>query len=291
MTRNGGSSALSRWVQWRVWVQASFLLLWLDPLALRLHTVCGPVFHCYSCPLAAVACPIGVLANFSALHVVPFLAIGTLLVIGGLLGSLICGWVCPFGFLQDMVGRIPVRKFELPAWTAYGRYAVLAGLVVLVPFLWGESHALFFCRVCPAGALEGAVPNVIRQAVAHQPITWPSTTKWIILGAFLTAMLFFWRPWCTMLCPLGAVYSLCNHVSAFYLKVHTDRCTGCKLCHSACNHGLRPNERANDPRCIRCLECTQCDHITLANVFWDTKAVPAEEPTMIESNTPDRIRS
>ena len=61
-----------------MWVQAGFLLAWLDPLLLRMHNVCGPVFHCYSCPLATFACPIGMLANFSALHVIPFAALGTL---------------------------------------------------------------------------------------------------------------------------------------------------------------------------------------------------------------------
>jgi hypothetical protein len=72
----------ARLVRWRVWIQAGFLLVWLDPFMLRLHNVCGPVFHCYSCPLATFACPIGVLANFSAIHVVPLVAIGTLVVVG-----------------------------------------------------------------------------------------------------------------------------------------------------------------------------------------------------------------
>ena len=54
----GNSIPLSaRLARWRVWVQGAFLLFWLDPLAVRLHMVCSPVFHCYSCPLALFACP------------------------------------------------------------------------------------------------------------------------------------------------------------------------------------------------------------------------------------------
>ena len=54
-----------RFIRARHLVQAAFLLAWLGPFGLRLHYLCGPVFHCYACPLATFACPIGVLANFS----------------------------------------------------------------------------------------------------------------------------------------------------------------------------------------------------------------------------------
>ena len=146
------SSRMARLARGRVWVQAAFLLAWLDPLMIRMHTICGPVFHCYSCPWATFACPIGVLANFSAFGIVPFAAIGTLLVAGAVFGSFVCGWACPFGFLQDVVGWIPTRKFPLPAWLSGFRYVVLAVFVLAIPFVWGEGHPLFFCRLCPAGA-------------------------------------------------------------------------------------------------------------------------------------------
>ena len=58
--------------RWRSWVQAAFLLAWLDPFLLRMHGICSPVFHCYSCPLATFACPIGILAQYSACTSFPF---------------------------------------------------------------------------------------------------------------------------------------------------------------------------------------------------------------------------
>ncbi len=76
MAKNKSGTVASKLARWRSWVQAGFLLAWLDPLMLRMHTVCSPVFHCYSCPLATFACPIGVLANFSAIHLIPFAALG-----------------------------------------------------------------------------------------------------------------------------------------------------------------------------------------------------------------------
>jgi polyferredoxin len=261
------SGRMARLARARVWVQAAFLLAWLDPLMIRMHTICGPVFHCYSCPWATFACPIGVLANFSAFGIAPFAAIGTLLVAGAVFGSFVCGWACPFGFLQDVVGWIPTRKFTLPAWLSGFRYVVLAVFVLAIPHWWGEGHPLFFCRLCPAGALEGAVPNVARLALTGQAIVWPTATKWVILAVFAVAMLFVWRPWCTLFCPLGAIYGLLNHVSFFFPRFRRENCRDCELCRNLCLDRGRPERRIDGMRCVRCLECTKCRAVTVETVL------------------------
>lgn len=260
-------SKLSWLVRRRVWVQSLFLLVWLDPLALRLHNVCGPVFHCYSCPLSLFACPIGVLANFSAWHVLPFLAVGTLMVVGSLVGSAVCGWACPFGLLQDLLGRIPVPKLKLPAWAGLPRYAVLISLVLVIPYLFGEEHPLFFCLLCPAGALEGAVPNAIKTASSGGGLVLPSVQKMVILGGVLLAAVFILRPWCTVLCPLGAVFSLFNKASILRLRFNRDKCLECGACEKMCRYDVLPAVDVNNTECIRCLECTRCRAIDVGTVF------------------------
>lgn len=248
----------ARLVRWRMWIQSAFLLVWLDPLGLRLHSMCGPVFHCYACPLATFACPIGVLASFSALHIFPFIAVGLLVLAAAVFGSLICGWACPFGFLQDLLGKIPTPKFDLPRWTGHLRYAVLIGAVFLVPYFWGKDHPLFICRFCPAGGLEAAAPSMVSQALAGLQIVWPNALKLTILLLFLAAVFFVRRPWCRILCPLGAIFSLFNRVSAFFLRLNPDKCTHCERCHKLCEFGIEPEKSPNDLRCVRCLECTRC---------------------------------
>ena len=270
MAKNKSSMA-SKLAGWRWWVQAGFLLVWLDPLMIRMHTVCGPVFHCYSCPLATFACPIGVLANFSALHLFPFLALGILALVGAVFGSFVCGWACPFGFLQDVIAKIPTPKFALPAWMGCFRYGVLIALVLVIPFLFGEEHPLFFCRLCPAGALEGALPNMAQLAIAGKPIVWPTAAKTMVLVLTLIAMFFTWRPWCTLFCPLGAIYGLLNRVSLLVLGFHPDRCGNCDRCRNLCLDGKQPEQRIDGLRCVRCLECTQCDAVTVETVFSRTK--------------------
>jgi ferredoxin-type protein NapH len=252
------ADVFARLQPYRLWVQSAFLFVWLDVFGLRYHGVCAPVFHCYACPLATFACPIGVLANFGALHVIPFMTIGLLLVFGALVGSLFCGWACPFGWLQDLAARIPVRKFELPRWTGHFRFVVLGATVLAIPYLFGENHPLFICRLCPAGGIEGAVPNMIQQAWAGQPIVWPNAVKLGILAAFVGAILFFHRPWCRVFCPLGVIFSAFNRVSGFFLRADRSACTDCRRCQHLCQYNIEPQKSPNDLRCIRCLECTRC---------------------------------
>ncbi len=265
MTASTRSGVISRLVRWRLWIQGTFLLVWLDPLALRLHNVCGPVFHCYSCPLATFACPIGVLANFSAIHVVPLLAIGTLTVVGALVGSMLCGYACPFGLLQDLAGRVPVPKIHLPGWLGYTRYGVLIALVVVIPFVFGEGHALFFCSVCPAGGLEGWLPAATGSVLQGGTFFWTNPARLAVLGFVLVAMFVKWRPWCTLLCPLGAIFGLFNRGSLVVLKYDGHACSGCGRCSDWCKYDVLPSRDVNNSRCIRCLECTKCAAIQVGS--------------------------
>lgn len=242
----------------RLWVQAAFLFVWLDPLALRMHTMCSPVFHCYACPLATFACPIGVIAQFSALHMFPFIAIGLLVLVGTLLGALVCGWICPFGLLQDLAAKVPTPRVKIPHWMGYFRYVVLFGTVLLIPWFYGEGHALFICRICPAGGLEKAIPDMATAAVQGNPIPWPNAIKLAIIVVFLIAIFVSIRPWCRVLCPLGAIFGFFNRFSVLSMNLKEHQCTQCGHCRTLCSYGGQPDKDPNSDTCLRCLECTKC---------------------------------
>lgn len=253
-----------------------FLGVWLAPLAaLRKYPSC--VFHCYACPLASFACPIGVMANSSALHVIPFLTLGVVIFVAALVGSLVCGWVCPFGFLQDLLGKIPTPKFRLPAWSAHFRYVVLVGLVFVLPWWLGAygiqygDQGLSICRICPAGAVEGTLPRVFMGDISISAI---SALKWCVLGLFVFAALFTHRPWCKVFCPLGGLLSLFNRVSVFHLRFVSGLCKECNLCRTYCRHGVHLDKSTNDPGCIRCMECSLCGAISPSMGMFDRNATP-----------------
>ncbi len=266
-------------IRWRPWVQTGFLLVWLAPLAWineqlgRIgRSVPSCVYHCYYaggqvCPMASFSCPVGIVAQFCALGVAPFLAVGVVVLVAALAGSLVCGWACPFGFLQDLLSRVPLPKLRIPGWMSYGRYAVLALLVIALPYVFGatgtpyDEQSATICRWCPAGALEAGVPSSIQGWVQGKPELVLSGKKLAVLVAFLVAAVFTFRPWCTVLCPLGGFLSLFNRVSIFHLRFNRDKCTGCNLCRSRCSCGLKVEQAVNTSRCVRCLECTACGAI------------------------------
>ena len=251
----------------RPWVQTAFLAVWLAPVGRWLHGIPGCVFHCYSCPLSAFGCPVGIAANYAALlpvcWEVPYLLIGVLLLVGAVSGSLVCGWACPFGFLQDALGKVSQYKLTLPGWVGYMRYVVLVGLVLILPFLLGragiafDDQAVSICRLCPAGALEAGLPYSIRSALSGQG--W--VMSWLksgILVVFVVSAIFIHRPWCRMFCPLGGILALFNRMSLFHLRFKAGECVECNLCRSRCSMSVKVDQKANVAGCIRCLECTTC---------------------------------
>jgi ferredoxin-type protein NapH len=269
----------------RPWVQTTFLGVWLAPLGQWLHGIPGCVFHCYSCPLSSFACPIGVMANSAALmpvaFEVPYLLIGLLIAVGALSGSLVCGWACPFGFVQDLLGKVTTKKLTLPSWLGYTRYAVLVGLVLVVPYVLGkrgtpfEEQIVSICRLCPAGALEAGLPYSVQSLVQGQG--W--TMSWFKSGILLTFVLsavFIHRPWCRLFCPLGGLLALFNRFSLFHLRFKAKECVECNLCRSRCAMGVKVDQKVNVTGCIRCLECATCG--ALSPAFAKPKAEPKAQP-------------
>ena len=217
--------------------------------------------------MATFACPIGVIANFSAIHLIPFLALGTLAVAGAFAGSFICGWTCPFGLLQDLLDRVPAPKFVLPNWVGYLRFLVLLGLVIIVPYWWGEGHALFFCRVCPAGGFGSRGAQHDPQRDEQQRGRLADDHEDRHSGALRGAGFIHLAAMVQRLCPLGVIFSVCNRVSLLVLRFHRGQCVDCVDCRSLCHTGEEARGRVHQIRCIRCLECTRCRAVTVVTAF------------------------
>jgi polyferredoxin len=220
---------------------------------------CAPLLNCYACPLALFACPIGTIQHFvgyGAYHISLY-TIGILGGVGSAIGKMPCGWICPFGFFQELLFKIRTRKFSLPRWTTYGKYAVLGILVFIIPFLTKEP---WFCKLCSAGGLEGAIPMLLLDGSLWQLLGALFALKMVILGLFLVAMVFIKRPFCRIACPLGAIFSFFNRISIFRLSVNQQKCIQCDKCYRVCPMDIKVYENPNDKECIRCLECKRvCD--------------------------------
>lgn len=220
---------------------------------------CMPVMNCHSCSLAWFACPIGVFIHYAGYRVFPFLALGTFVLAGVLLGRFLCGWVCPMGFLQDLLYKIPGRKIALPGWTAYIKYVLLALTVVLLPFLLGADTLWSFCRGCPVSAMQTTIPSLLGGGGGALPMR--TIVKLAILAAVLLLAVLNRRVYCRVLCPIGAGLAIFNHFSFWRVKPVAG-CVGCKKCDATCPTQCEPSPRmiAGTPpsRHAECVACHDC---------------------------------
>lgn len=217
--------------------------------------VCVPGLNCYSCPGAVAACPLGSLqtALLSSKYKFPYYVLGTFLLLGLFLGRFICGFFCPFGFLQELLHKIPTPKIQKSSVTrglSYLKYGILLIFVIAVPLI---TLAPGFCKyLCPAGTLEAGIPLTLLQerlrAMTGALFTW----KVAVLILILLACVFCFRAFCRFLCPLGAIYSFFNPVSFFGIKVDQAKCIHCDACVRHCKMDVR---KVCDRECIQCGEC------------------------------------
>ncbi len=224
--------------------------------------LCVPGLNCYSCPGAIGACPLGSLQNAlaSARSRAPFYVLGVLMLFGLLLGRVVCGFLCPFGLIQELLDKLPLpklRKGRVTRALSYVKYVLLAGLVVIVPLVYAFQRFPLpaFCKyICPAGTLEGAVALLAHpdNADLFAMLGELFTSKFALLAAILAACAFIYRAFCRFLCPLGAIYGFFCRVALLGVKVDPELCTNCGLCVRQCRMDVR---HVGDHECIHCGAC------------------------------------
>ena len=227
--------------------------------------VCVPGLNCYSCPAASGACPIG---SFQAVvgsskFSFSYYITGFLILLGVLLGRFICGFLCPFGWFQELLHKIPTKKISTKKLKplTYIKYAVLLFMVILLPMLITNDVGMgdpFFCKyLCPQGVLEGAIPLAAVNSGIRAALGALFSWKLGILITVIVLSVLFYRPFCKWLCPLGAFYALLNKVSLFGMKVDKRKCVSCGKCAKACKMDVDVTKAPDHTECIRCGMCVR----------------------------------
>ena len=242
--------------------------------------LCVPGLNCYSCPGAVGACPIGSLQavlNKSSFKVSLYV-FGLISMFGVLFGRLVCGWMCPFGLVQDLLHKIKLgpKHKNLPGhqYLRYLRFAILAILVLLLPAVaisaTGVGHPWFCEWICPSGTLLGGIPLVILNDSFRSAIGLRFAWKMLILIALLLCSVVYYRPFCKYLCPLGALYGLFNPVSTYRLEVDANKCVSCRACQRACGMDIATFQTPNSMDCIRCGDCLRACPTGALSSTWGT---------------------
>ncbi len=231
----------------------------------KIKNLCVPGLNCYSCPGALGACPIGamqaVIGNWNFKFT--FYAAGFLMFVGALMGRFVCGWLCPFGLLQDLLHKLPFFKkigtFRGDKLLRKLKYVILVVFVILMPMflvdILGQGLPYFCKLICPAGTLEGGFFLVLLNQSMRSALGWLYVWKNVLLVATIVLSILIYRPFCKYICPLGAVYSVFHPISVFRYRVEKERCTGCGVCAKVCKMQVNPVENANSLECIRCGLC------------------------------------
>lgn len=185
------------------------------------------------------------------------IVLGLGLLIGILLGgAAFCGWICPFGSLQDGLTwsrtRLHVSELRVPTrldrWLRYGRFVTLG----LILYMTITSVTLWFADYDPYRTLFG-LGWLFEFNLASQ---WPA---YLITISVLILSFFIPRFWCKYTCPLGGALSLLGHLSLLRIRRNPDNCKSCALCEVPCPVGI-PVASANptiNTNCIGCLACVE----------------------------------
>ena len=224
--------------------------------------VCVPGLNCYSCPGAVGACPMGSLQNALAASGkrTPYYVFGIILLFCIILGRTICGFLCPFGLIQDLLYKIRTPKLPKSRATkvlSYLKYIILVLLVVIFPLIYAFKDIPLpaFCKyICPSGTLGGAIGLLANSAnddmfaMLGPLFTW----KFAVLVVIVVACIFVYRSFCRFLCPLGALYGLFNKFAILGIKLDRSKCIDCGKCFNACKVDI---SSVGDAECISCGDC------------------------------------
>lgn len=227
--------------------------------------VCVPGLNCYSCPGAIGSCPIGSLQAVlgSPNYSLSYYVFGILTFFGVLLGRVVCGFLCPFGFIQDLLYKIKTPKInvkkEIDKPLRYLKYLILLIPVIILPIFLTNQFGIaqpYFCQwICPAGTLEGGIPLLIKNGGLRNMVGFLFNWKMTLLIITIVSSIFIYRPFCKYICPLGAFYSLFNKISFYRMNIDELKCNGCNSCERACKMNIEVKKNYNSLECIRCGDC------------------------------------
>lgn len=164
-----------------------------------------------------------------------------------LAGPIFCGWICPFGTLQDIVSKLTrgIKKHKMPKsiqkGLAVSRYILLAVTTLLTAdFVFTLMQ--YDARINFLSLLEGKVLTM---------------GAYGLLALYLIVAVFFERPFCNYMCPQGAKYGLMSALRPFRIVRDSDTCVKCGKCDQACPMNIAIMEK-NNVKSLQCINCLSC---------------------------------
>jgi len=217
----------------------------------------------------------------------PFIPLATIFLVGGLVGRYFCGWVCPVGFIQEILAFLPFKKIypsknsnirgsEVALYFVGGVlvFVALVGLTRLLSIQSTEAslEATFgilaidpLTALDPASTLLTFIPYMIYwdripglSLLASNPDLLWFWVRLLIMLVIFAIPAFIPRAYCRYICPTGAVMGRFAKYSLVGIKRNPILCNECGDCESICPMGVRVMDYADkikDSLCIGCMDC------------------------------------
>ncbi len=166
-----------------------------------------------------------------------------------------CGWLCPFGALQELTNRL-ARRLKVPqlkiSFGVHQRLTALKYIVFLVLFGISLSDLSLAERMSEVEPFKTAI--ILRFARE-----WPFV---LYAGAMVAASIFVERAFCRYLCPLGAALAIPSRLRMFdWLRRYRECGNPCQRCGNECPvQAIHPEGHINPNECIQCLHCQMLYH-------------------------------
>jgi len=249
----------------------------------------GSALPCFSCPFVygcggycylmglqgyiGLGMRSGILAGTGLVTALLWFALFVFLV--AMLGKLWCGWLCPFGLIQDWLTslrrKLGVRERQISARArhklALAKYGLLVYLVAVPPFVTlgflHEDFYLPFCNICPGKSLLPLFAGEARYLALNfdNGVTLGfSVALLVITGVMLVGMFFKDRFFC-IFCPLLALIHILKPLTALRLFKQPEACIGCGNCRRVCPMDIEDVYRerlSGDVQTGECLDCAKC---------------------------------
>jgi ferredoxin-type protein NapH len=271
-------------VQFIFFLLFNAVLFGVDPQSVLL-----PVLQSMGNPATTVGDAFAALQYMIFQMTFPWLPLASFLIFATLLGRALCGWACPFGFIQDILSLIKRRHMEITPRTRKSLVSIKYMILALTLFIsvtlslaaltgvggYKEGLGVFaqapFNALSPHDTLFAVLPTMTYNAITSgesldvlagigslSPLFW---TRIFILGFVLVFAVYTPRSWCRYFCPVGALMGLLNNYSFLGLKRDVVHCTkeSCRRCVEVCPTKVPildlPWEKFTHSECIYCLEC------------------------------------
>lgn len=164
--------------------------------------------------------------------------------------GLFCGWLCPFGALQEMAAwlgeKFGLRQIKVPE--QWHRRLILIKYPILIGLVGTAFYSLTLAEKLVE--IEPFKTSITLLFVRH----WPFVVY--AIGLLVIGM-FIHKFYCRYLCPLGAGLAIIGRLRAFSWLKRVELCgSPCQHCKNACGiNAIRKDGRIDYDECIQCLEC------------------------------------